>query len=57
MNISNAGKAYDEQIIPILENLLRYCVVTSQELLITPNNGSEAMRYLYGETSEQKFVY
>jgi hypothetical protein len=36
---NNSGKDYYEQIIPILENLLRYCVVTSQEWLITPNNG------------------
>jgi hypothetical protein len=28
-----------EQIVPILENLLRYCVITSQEWLVTPNNG------------------
>lgn len=35
---SSRRKHYD-QIVPILENLLRYCVITSQEWLVTPNNG------------------
>lgn len=28
-----------QQIVPIMENLLRFCVVSSQEWLVTPNNG------------------
>ncbi|MGJ0484947.1 MAG: hypothetical protein ACR65R_10475 [Methylomicrobium sp.] len=28
-----------QQIVPILENLLHFCVVSSQEWLVTPNNG------------------
>jgi hypothetical protein len=31
--------AHAPRIIPILENLLRYCVVTSREWLVTPNRG------------------
>ncbi len=34
----NSHKKHYPQIVPILDNLLRYCVITSREWLVTPNN-------------------
>lgn len=39
LDLEGPGGRDVHRLLPVLENLLRYCVVTSQEWLVTPNRG------------------